>query len=595
MKNTFVITHLVNYDKNRGYGRWIVKDEPHIKELRGFVAGIEGKERDLTAAELLSLVRILLGKPNRSEEQLSSQIFKSLAQAFGGFEVLDFLQQKGALNDQCLGFILSLNDKLSSIYRPQLLKVSRDLLADDCLFLFEFLDTSAKQDHLIFYVMFLDCLFEHCLPINKFLPILKDTKEIIFAHSVTKTLINSKPVLLTVDNVTSILQLKQPCEFNQHLEELPITQTQLASLFELDGKLGYWSPDIIKIFKTAEWDLNPWLQQILTSGGHSYTLSQAIARFEKNKNLTNKLSLVLPCLFANPKQALNFVEALEIVSKSELLEEDLQLLQRATLYPVPVAKAIVALKAANLFIDLNINLIIANAEHALGLANMVIVFEKLKKLPYLEAHRIIQEHPEYAGTTARVLECLLVNQLDQAVNIRTVCKDRQSHALLLNLMNVLKQAKLLDQNNFDLLISQNKHFKTLKSAANCLSNAEKLDQSNFEQLINDPLNALFFAEKQGGKVYPCTFKYLTDKGAVSFVTVREKARVMAQGHRQGLFFAEHTYEKTETFVKATGKTIAQAEHEAVLKIAEYCGSAELESDTTQHIASTSYYSSSPGR
>ena len=596
MKNLFIIERIEFYDKNKGYGRSL-KDEPHIKELRTFLTKIGEKERYLYPADLLDLVTILLGKKSRSES-LSSKVFQELANEFGGFEVLDLLQENNCLNadnldflernstqaQQLAPFIVSLKNKINPSEMHLLFSSSMKLTDEDRLFFFKFLDDSTDTNRLHYYVKILDSLKRHKIHIENAVHLLEGVDEVQSVHQHIKSLISSDLSLLTADNVTRILKLQHPYSFGKLFQVLPATQEHFDSLMEVEGTLdkSLWAEDIIKNFKAAEWELNTWLKRILTPTEYSFELSQATTMLKDIKMSSEHRVQILSRLFDYPKGSSKFAEAVVILNGNELTTNDLTLLCREKENPGSVAKAIVALKEEKSYRQETLKIVTAYPEHALGVACIFIFFDKINA-PFSEECNSILERPECAEMTAKVLEYLRENELHGESNILSVCQAKISHAAFFNLLKLMKSVDILEQSTLELLVPQMKFMKTLLSAANCLAEAKKLDKINFGLVLKDPLNAIFLAENLGGKV--------STNMAKSVVSIRQSASVLAQGQRQHLFFAAMTDKEVESFVKATNKTPTTAQNDILMKVAKYCGNNSLAEETEHHIASTAYSSS----
>ncbi len=607
MKNSFAIERLGVYDSNTGYWRFLF-DESHVKELRPFVKSIEGKERDLSAAELHSLVTILLKKKRREGSRQSSQAFRALANEFGGYEVLNLLQSNERLTEDNLVFfeknsnqakelaplVISLATKINSSEMLVLFKVSKRMTENDRLLFFKFLN-DGEEGKLSVYVKLLGLLNEHKLHIDNLVSLLMNAKDIIFVRLIIDTLVSANSSLLTPANVVRILQLDHPYYFSKLLKVLPVNQKQFDRLLEVEGTLDQclWAEDIIKSFSIAGWELNPWLTLILTPTIHRFEIASAIQKIREIKPSTEHLVLILTHVFNYPHTSNQFAEAVVILSEVGLQDNELNILCSVISDPVPLAKAIVTLKKEHSYREDTLDIVRAYPEHALGLALGLIFFDKINA-PNSQARKIMLQHPECAELTTRVLEYLRENNLHQEPITLAVCQARISQGAFLNLLRTLNKATLLDQFNLELLFPKMSFIKTLASAANCLAHADKLDQVNFSSLVIDPVNSLFLARNLGGKPYPKSLKFLSDNGAKSFVNIREKAVTLAQGHKQGCFFSAVTKEQELSFKQVRGKTITKAHDEALIKIAEYCGNNSLDTATEQHIASTAYLST-PGK
>ncbi|BCA96900.1 hypothetical protein TUM19329_32610 [Legionella antarctica] len=629
MKISFVMEKLGVYDSNKGYGRILFKAEPHVKKLSAFVQEMEQNVKDrrqkfneqkthaievnvkrenksdlLSPAELLCLATILLEKKRRDDSQQSSQVFRALANEFGGFEVLELLQNKERLTEDNLVFfernssqakeivplVMSLTPKIDALEMLVLFKLSKRMTDAERVLLFKFLN-DCDESKLHVNVKLLCLLKQHKLLIDNLVSLLTDAKDIIFVHQIIDTLISANSGLLTPANVAKTLQLNHPYYFSKLLKVLPVTQEQFDNLLEVEGTLdkSTWSEDIIKQFNIAGWELKPWLKLILTPTVHSFEIASAIQKFKEIKISPDLLVLSLSHVFKYPHASRNFAEAVSIISEAGLADKELNILCGVIPNPVPLAKAIVALRKEYSYREETLDVVRAYPKHAFGLALGLIFFDKVNA-PDSGARKFMLQHPECAEMTTRILEYLRENNLCQESITLAVCQAKISQVAFLNLLRAMNKASLLNQPNLKNLLTKIGFIKTLASAVNCLANADKLDQCNFNSLIIDPVNSLYLAQNLGGKPYPKSLKLLTDTGARSFVNIHEKAVILAQGQMQGRFFPVMTKEQELSFKKATGKTGSAAQNESLIKIASYCGNDSLEREAEHHIGKTAYLS-----
>lgn len=603
MKRITIKKALEQYDSNKGYGRTLIKEEPHIKELRSFY--VELKEEDLSPSSLLKLARILIGKNTRTDTSESGKTFEELVNALGGYEALDTLNAAKELTEDNVVF-LEKHPKEAKALASNIVFFSKNTAASamknifnaaekmknpqELILIFKELELISQRENAVFFIDALSLLNRHGLNSDEVIPLLKESEHIIFIVQILKTLVKSNPALITMPNLISILQIKKPYIFLGMYKNLPPNQKSLDSLYHANDTLDQciWSQDILKNFKTAEWDPQPYLQAILSGKLNGWALTTATTKLVDLKLKAEIVPLILSTTVTHSNESVELVKAVNILNKEGLDEDLLKLAFGTPKFSNTVAAALTTLQKAQCYTKTSQTFACFSPEYALGLAQFWIQFSRIEcSEPSLRINML--KHPQCASYTANVIEFLRQHELHIERNISVICNAKLTSDALFNLLNVMNEAKILDQTSLDHLFPKLSFIKTLYSSAKCLANGKKLDSFNFDTLISDPINAVALAENLGGKSYK-ELAYLKNPGAQDFVTIRRNTKILCQGHRQGLFFPEMSAEKKLSFEKYRGMTLAAVQKEILIKIAKYSGNRELEEEVEHHIANVTYSS-----
>lgn len=302
------------------------------------------------------------------------------------------------------------------------------------------------------------------------------------------------------------------------------------------------------------------------------------------------MPLILQTIFTYTKSSINIVEAVEALNKEGLDERFFKVAFEVPAFSHKIAEALVILQKAQCYSEATKLYVCLKPQYAPGLAQFWVQFSKVECSNLTPYKAEMLRDPQCALYSAEVIEFLRQNNLHHEKNIIAVCNAKLMSNALVNLLITLKEAKLLNQSNFDLLMPILPFVKTLYSGARCFTNVGKLDQLNFETLVADPINAVALAESFGGKPYPQNYTVYKNRGAMDFINIRRNTQLLCQGHKQGLFFPAMSEEQIESFKRAKGKTPAEAQKEILLKIAQYSGSQDLEEATEYNIAEQAYKS-----
>ncbi|CAM2944803.1 Uncharacterised protein [Legionella steigerwaltii] len=620
MKAETIKNQINYYDQNKGHFR-ILKDEPHIKELREFCNNKLQGVNTLSPPLLLELAAILLGKNDRDGEALSSHIFRDLVQGLGGYETLESLKKYKQLSAENIVFIEK-NHKQANLLTPLLISIGSKLSPSTMTIMFHAAEMMSDQERLIemfncfekfalsenagLYFELINFLNRYGINTDDVVLLLSEAKQLVSIKKTLDVLERTNSQLLNRDNIIAILKLQNPYYFYKVLELLPDTQESLNRLFAVDNILDKCSraEEIIKNFKKAGWELEPYLKYILSADRNGVDLESATSMLMEIKFKPELLPFVLETLFARSNESIALVKAVGLLN-DEHLKEDMDL-AFASKYPDRVAAAIVELRKEQCFNKQTRRIIRSHPEHAVELAQALIQLNRLNHAGRA-AYDGIVKYPQNADKVAQVLEYLQKNFLLHNLNgkpdaykgivkqsshsiITEVCKAELTDDSLIKLFEAMKAANLLDIPNLNKLMPKLKYVKTLATAATCLANSNKLNQTNFNSIIGAPFDAMVIAESLGGTPRSPSLPERIDEGAKDFVEIRKAAKILAQGQQQGLFFAKQDPEKIGTFEKVTHKKMAAVQNEAMMKIAEHTSEHHLEDVTEHHTANSSYFS-----
>ena len=606
MKRITIKKALKSYDMNKGHGR-IFKDEPHISELRSFLVQLnEKKEKTLSPSSLQKLAQILIGKKTRTDETASGQTFESLVSKFGGYEVLDTLNAAKQLTEDNIVF-LEKHPIDASILAPLIISISKNIFLSELkkmysalekiknpkelVIVFKELDLLSRTDNAYSYIDTLFILSQYNLNCDEVIPLLKGTENIIFINQVLGALVEKNPLLITLPNLVHMIKIKEPYMFFELFKNLPPDQKSLDSLFKANSTMrqSFWAKDIIINFQKAGWDLQSYLDLILGGKTNDYALRSATTKLMGLKLKPEVLTLTLKAIFTHSNESLELVDAVETLNKEkEGLNEDF--LNTAFEFPKfsnKVAVALLTLQEAQSYNTTTKAYVCLKPEYAFGLAQFWIQFAKAECRSTAPREEMLK-NPQCAAYVAEVIEFLQTHKLHDEKNIIAVCNAKLTSSALLPLLNLMNEAKILDQPSLDILLPRLSYIKTLYTGAKCLANAEKLNLFNFDSLVSEPINAVALAENLGGKSHPGNYTFLKNRGSQDFTTIRRNTKILCQGHRQGLFFPKMSSEQERWFENDSRKTLAEAQKEILTKIAVYSGNHELEDETEHHIAQDAY-------
>ncbi|CEG58700.1 hypothetical protein [Legionella fallonii] len=601
MKRITIQKALEEYDSNKGYGRTLLKEEPHIKELRSFYE--ELTEDNLSSSSLLKLALILIGKNTRTDTTESGKTFKGLVNRLGGYEALDILNAAHQITEDNVAFLekhptkakalapivvsISKNTKISFVKKifcaMEKMKKPQELIA-----VFEELELMSRTENSHFFIDALSLLNKHNLNSDEVIPLLKETEHIIIIHKILETLAERNPSLITLPNLINILKIKKIHTFHGLFKNLPPDQKSLDRLFQTNDTLAqsYWCKDILINFKEAGWDPHPFLETILGKEINGLELKRAITKLIELKLKPERLPLILHTLVTHSNESTIVMDAVETLHKEGLDEHFLKLTFEVPQFSNKVATAFVTLQKEQCYNATTQVYVCSNPEYAADLAQFWVQFSKVECVNQTPRETMLQQ-PQCAAYTAEVIEFLRQHKHHSEKNIIAICNAKLTSNTLLNMLKIMNEAKILDQTSLNMLLPRLSFIKTLYSGIQCLAYGEKLDSFNFDTLISDPVNAVALAENLGGKSYPTGNNFLKNRGAQDFITILRNTQILCQGHQKGLFFPEMSA-KQQRDIKKEGHI--EAQKEILVKIAQHSGNGELEKETEHNIAQESYSS-----
>lgn len=435
MKRITIKKALKRYDKNKGYGRTLIKEEPHVKELRNFYD--ELKEDNLSPSSLLKLAQILIGKNTRTEMSESGKTFEGLVNQLGGYEALDTLNAAKQLTEDNVAF-LERHPNDAKALAPLVITISKNIAASDkkkifyavekiknppaLIAVFKELELITQTKNASFFINVLSLLNKGDLNSDEVLPLLKET-DIIIINSILKTLAEKNSSLVTLPNLMNILKVKHHYIFLDLLKCLPPNQESLSSLFQANDALDkcYWAKDIIINFNNAGWDLQPYLEKILSGKIDDWALSSATARLVRMKLKAELLQFILSTIFAHSNESSELLDAVETLNKEGCLDDlFLKMAFEVPKFSNQVAAALVTLQKAQLYNETTKIYVCVRREYALGLAQFWVQFSKTECSNPAPRVTMLQQ-PQCAPYTADVIEFLRKNELHNERNIIAVC------------------------------------------------------------------------------------------------------------------------------------------------------------------------------
>lgn len=602
MKRITILKALEKYDSNKGLGRTIFKEEPHIKELRGFSMTL--KDDDLSPSSLLKLAQILVGKKTRTDTSESGKIFEELVNELGGYEALDILNAGGELTANNVFFferhpseakalassivsypktiwastMNSLYDEANKIKNPQ------ELIA-----MFKDLELVLDTEDANLYLQALFLLTFCGLNSYQVTSLLKESKQVISVGHILQILAELTPALITMSNLVHILKISKPDIFIEIFKNLPPDQHSLDSLFQANDTLCHChlAADILMNFKNAGWDHKPFLQVILSGGFNDLVLNKATSKLVDLKLKSELLQFILQTMFTHSNESLTLLEAVDTLNKEELDERFFGVAFKIPKFSNQMAAALVTLSKAQQYNNITQLYVDLHPAYALGLAQFWVQLSKTECTDQ-SLRAVMLKQPQCASYTAKVIELLSEYNLSSERNVRAVCSARLTNDTLFDLLDIMSKAKILDQESLEHLFPKLSFVKTLYSGARCLFDGKQLNSLNFDSLIADPVNAIALAENLGGKY--STQENDPNPGAKDFAILRRNTQTLCQGHRQGLFFPKQSLEQQESFKQQRGITPAAAQEEILIKIALNSGNQALEQEVEEHISKETYSS-----
>lgn len=520
MKKEHITSVINTYDEKKGWGR-SARDEPHIAELRPFVVKITGS--DLLPAELVQLADIVRGKNDREADTASSRAFSQLAEPLGGYAALDLLKEHKILQETNIVFLEKypgLGYGLAS-FIAQVSKKIPEKLVQALLNALEFrevlgtlpeLVTLYKESFLLKNINIADhlplltLLNTHQLYTDNLKPLL-----IRFSESsnfqlmeLTRTLNKLaalNPELITLSNVEALLGSPSLPQVDQFMQLVPPVQANLDTILtHFPLRPSAWLPKLLANFRSASWDVTPFLKDIVASEEHLFELATAVATLGGAALDIGDLASVLTILLNHRIFSPSLAKAVRLsLSNQAILLDDLELISRFPDHAENVVLARIHLKTYGLLPEAAFITACIHSQFASGVSQFLIQWHKIYGADK-EPHEAVLGNPQRAGESAQVLAFLHGEELASEANVSAVCQADLKDGFLLLFLQSLKKAEQLTQGNIDLLLPRIDSINLLYPAVQCLENGGVLEQINYESLLVDPENAMTLALELGGKV-----------------------------------------------------------------------------------------------
>lgn len=137
----------------------------------------------------------------------------------------------------------------------------------------------------------------------------------------------------------------------------------------------------------------------------------------------------------------------------------------------------------------------------------------------------ICKNPKYARNIADSIKSLKTEKMLDLKNESAVCKNPQYAMNIVDTLKTLKIAKMLNFKNRTAIYQNAQHLQVINIAFKALNKAQKLTQPLIDDIFAHPKDALFIAEKNGGK--PAGNQIAKD-----FSQVRSASQLLVQAWRQ---------------------------------------------------------------
>jgi hypothetical protein len=310
-------------------------------------------------------------------------------------------------------------------------------------------------------------------------------------------------------------------------------------------------------------------------------LEKACNWLVKHQIESSLCGVIIEKLYADLDNITGWMKSIQILNKDRepcLLE--IQFLFSLACHVAPqVAQAIVFLDKQECFDKNSRNIITLCPEYALELAKLYHVAGHICK-------DLMLKNLECRSWNMLTVGFLIRHSLYEESLVQKLMDAKISHGALINLLKILekidgdKVPELLTQKNIGDLFNCLEFTKTLASAADCLFNVEKLDANLFSELLNNPKSAMYWAKELGGMPSEGNL------GAKDYTTIRNCASVLfSQQRNDKLTF----FPQLENYsVKVRGKNFRELQWDSLKKIAEFCGSGDLEQDTEHEIVASMF-------
>lgn len=479
--------YIQQYERKMGYGRWVVKSEPHIKELNDFIIQLSAEGKTVFSSnDLLKLVQIILRKKNRDNVQLSSQVFISLANYFGGYDILESLNEVALLNEKTTELLL--NNALT----PKLL-FSGIIDHQTLIYVLQRVSVPLGFKVTPHHLTILNFLQDQGFPSTALVgPLIRiDVAHLPLIEETISLLKSASEPLFTLANVIKIFKLQQSDQLNTLLNQIkPLTEKKLNCLFNSQPisltRYGYVI-ELIDDFKEMRWNYDDYLVQLLSDQQLSETFKKAIHTIKELNILPTELEYILSTFFLKPEDCNKLAHAIRTLSEYNLVKNDIEAVFDCSITANTVAMAINALKKSNIYNPDTSAIICSKPGNALTIAQFI---AKLQEADYLTP-RAIEALAAYPDCIKHYLGFATLR-----LSPSPLLGDSAALDCLLLLL-IMEKNKILSQRNLDNVQNALLHLKSLTRAVEGLDKINLMDESNFDCLVIVPENAITFARELG--------------------------------------------------------------------------------------------------
>lgn len=500
MKISKIKTGLKAYDGESGALRKLIP-EPHIQKLRKFCEEVDkGKDRSLTAKELLKLVTIILGKKTWDGRDGSTTL-RVLADNLGGLENLRYLQEQGQLTETNVELLEQYKEHADFV-TPFLVLISKELPSAETIlpaalentnlsflsiklaYIKQLVEAKILNEATFSLILgnekpqptcdILLILKKHGLAKNENVERLSGVQDkLSFLASILTAIQAADSRLMLQTNLTALIELGELLEkvsgiIKQLAKSKQLNQMNLDKIFANTHSLktALYVQELLKAFRLAGWDIAHNLNAILNVGLNGVSIKIAIESLVKLALKPDHVQLVLDIIFEHPDYYRNVIEGVGklIIDESEPIDQDD--LKIVLSVPESSRNLAVAIRTLN---ERKINnpecreLVFKFPKYA---DSMAMAVGQLQEVGHntSETRDLLLENPENSIFVVVILERFIASGLFSKDNPKSVSNFKQ-----------LYEKKLINQEFIIILIK--------------LQKAKKLDQNNLEMIFENPSTA----------------------------------------------------------------------------------------------------------
>lgn len=492
MKISEIQKALKSYDANRGYLR-LIKDEPHISELREFHATLGEKERHLSPKEILQVVTIGLGKRNNNGSA-SNQTFDMIFDFLGGKDIYTKLQAANLLDEDTVFIVTHMASQSSDPIKQ--LSNEFDTVKDIISSLSQTIRDNSKMGDLINFLaqnqqFNPDILTQLSLVEDSEITLLFDSLSII--NKEKPELLNNKNIKSCIKfslhpkAIQNLLYLLKATLDNKHLDQemlvqlfnqyegmcsLSIAKNSIDYLKKTGGSL---ESNLCFLLSNLDFDIDKIVLELekldLKNNDQTLLLLQAILNnYQYQDKILSGVRTLSPVnltyintIISYPKYAKQVADTIELLTNDEISSRFKTIyenqLKQAPKYSEELLKLLQVLQESGFLVKDNIIWALDNYEksHEISLCIQYLQNSKLYKQKNID--RLIQ----YRGPA---------DLLQQALNILSVCR-------------------LLNQKNFDSLLNSTLYYNSdqlqlLINNLNELKSMNNLHHASLSKILNNP-------------------------------------------------------------------------------------------------------------